>query len=131
MTGHDRQQIEARLDARLKELTRTRDAVGPVPGPDHADVVNHPADLAGDLHDREVDAGTRLLWQEEETRIAEARQALASGTYGTCLTCGQQIAAAAARGRARGGALPGLPAPLRGLAPPARPPALASCPRHS
>ena len=93
MTGHDRQQIEARLEARLKELTRTRDAVGPVAGPDHADVVNHPADLAGDLHDREVDAGTRLLWQEEETRIAEARRALASGTYGTCLTCGQQIPA--------------------------------------
>ena len=92
MTGADTQQIEARLDARLRELTRTRDAVGPVPGPDHADVVNHPADLAGDLHDREVDAGTRLIWQEEETRIAEARRALADGTYGTCLTCGSQIA---------------------------------------
>ena len=92
MTGADTQQIEARLDARLRELTRTRDAVGPVPGPDHADVVNHPADLAGDLHDREVDAGTRLIWQEEETRIAEARRALAGGTYGTCLTCGSQIA---------------------------------------
>jgi DnaK suppressor protein len=94
MTGHDRQQIEARLDARLKELTRTRDAVGPVTGSDHADVVNHPAELAGDLHDREIDAGTRLLWQEEEARITEARRALANGTYGICLTCGQQIAAA-------------------------------------
>lgn len=94
MNGHDRQQIEARLEARLQELTRTRDAVGPVGGSEHADVVNHPADLAGDLHDLEVDAGTRLLWQEEETRIAEARQALANGTYGTCLTCGHQIAAA-------------------------------------
>ena len=94
MTGHDRQQIEARLDARLEELTRTRDAVGPVIGSDHADVVNHPAELAGDLLDREIDAGTRLLWQEEETRIIEARRALANGTYGICLTCGQQIAAA-------------------------------------
>jgi DnaK suppressor protein len=94
MTGHDRQQIEARLDARLEELTRTRDAVGPVTGSDHADVVNHPAELAGDLHDRELDAGTRLLWQEEETRITEARRALANGTYGICLSCGQQIAAA-------------------------------------
>jgi len=36
MTGADRQQIEARLDARLSQLTRTRAAVGPVPGPDHA-----------------------------------------------------------------------------------------------
>ena len=94
MTGHDRQQIEARLDARLQELTRTREAVGPVAGPDHPDVVNHPADLAGDLHDREVDAGTRLLWREEENRITEARRALADGTYGICLSCGQQIAAA-------------------------------------
>lgn len=91
MTGADRQQIEARLDARLRELARTRAAVGPVPGSELPDVVNHPADLAGELHDREVDAGTRLLWQEEETRIAEARRALASGTYGTCLTCGRQI----------------------------------------
>ena len=94
MNGHDRQQIEARLDARLHELTRTRDAVGPVAASDHADVVNHPAELAGDLHDRELEAGTRLVWQEEETRISEARRALANGTYGICQSCGQQIAAA-------------------------------------
>jgi len=94
MTGQDRQQIEARLDARLQELTRMRDAVGPAAGSDNADVVNHPADLAGDLHDREIDAGTRLLWLEEEARITEARRALANGTYGVCLACGQQIAAA-------------------------------------
>jgi RNA polymerase-binding transcription factor DksA len=94
MTGHDRQQIETRLDARLQELTRMRDAVGPVAGSDHPDVVNHPAELAGDLHDREIDAGTRLLWQEEEMRISEARRALANGTYGSCQACGQQIAAA-------------------------------------
>jgi len=94
MTGADRQQIEARLDARLRELSRTRTAVGPVPESELPDVGNHPGDLAGELHDREVDAGARLLWREEETRIAEARRALASGTYGTCLTCGRQIAAA-------------------------------------
>ncbi len=94
MTGADRQQIEARLDARLRELTRTRAAVGPVVPSEHPDVVNHPADLAGELHDREVDAGTRLLWQEEEARIAEARRALDSGTYGTCVTCGREISAA-------------------------------------
>ncbi len=93
MTGVDRQQIESRLDARLRELNRTRAAVGPVARSELPDVVNHPGELAGDLHDREVDAGTRLLWREEETRIAEARRALASGTYGTCLTCGRQIAA--------------------------------------
>jgi len=46
MNGADRQQIEARLDARLGELTRTRAAVGPVPGPDHMGVADHPADLA-------------------------------------------------------------------------------------
>lgn len=93
MTGVDRQQIEARLDARLDELNRTRAAVGQAPPSELPDVVNHPAELAGDLHDREVDAGTRLLWREEEKRIAEARRSLAGGTYGTCLTCGRQIAA--------------------------------------
>jgi len=97
LTGADRQRIEERLDARLAELVRTRTAMkrageGMLES-ELADVDNHPADFGSEMHEQELDATTRLFLEEEERRIGEARQALANGTYGTCLTCGQQIPA--------------------------------------
>ena len=96
MTSAERQQIEARLDARLEQLVRTRAAMareGEGMLDTEPDVDNHPADIGSEFHDLEMDATTRLFMAEEETRITEARRALANGTYGTCLTCGRQIPA--------------------------------------
>ncbi len=93
MTGAERQRIEARLSERLAELVRSRLAMatandGMIQSElSHMD--NHPAEA--DLHELELDATTRMLLEEEERRIEEARRALAAGTYGRCRVCGQTI----------------------------------------
>ena len=97
MTPAERQQIEARLDARLEQLVHTRAAMlregeGMLDS-ELADVDNHPADTGSETLELELDATTRLFMAEEERRISEARHALANGTYGTCLSCGRQIPA--------------------------------------
>ena len=78
----ERDRIEARLDARLEELRRTRLAMhresDGMHGSDFAHVDNHPGDLGTETH-------------EEERRIAEARRALADGRYGTCVDCHRPI----------------------------------------
>ena len=97
MTAKDRERIEARLDARLEELVHARRAMGP-PGEGRAselaDVDYHPADLATELHDEELEETEQIVFEEEERRISEARRALADGTYGTCRDCGRESPAA-------------------------------------
>ena len=97
MTSEDRRNIEERLDARLEELVRTREAMRRsgegMRGSELADVDNHPADSAGELLEHEVDETTEIFLEEEERRIAEARRALADGSYGKCKECGREIPA--------------------------------------
>jgi RNA polymerase-binding transcription factor DksA len=98
VTEEERERIEARLEARLEELTRTRLAMLRADeggrGSELADVDQHPADRAGELYDEELEESEREVLDEEERRIGEARRALAEGTYGMCRDCGQQIPAA-------------------------------------
>jgi RNA polymerase-binding transcription factor DksA len=89
----DRRRIETRLDERLQELVRMRMAVRRHDNGELSHVDNHPGDLASDLHDEELDETTAIFLEEEERRIAEARRALADGSYGTCKGCGREIPA--------------------------------------
>ena len=95
MTTDEREEIEARLDARLAELVRTRAAMlrsgDGMRGSELADVDQHPADGASDLYEEELEETERILLEAEERRIDDARRALAEGTYGTCRNCGQSI----------------------------------------
>ncbi len=97
MTPEQRTEIETRLDARLEELMRTRLAMRrSAEGSRDAEMAhldNHPADVATELHDEEVDQTAEIFFGEEERRIAEAHRALARGTYGICVACGRQIEA--------------------------------------
>jgi RNA polymerase-binding transcription factor DksA len=90
-----RELIEARLDARLEELKRTRLAMKResegVRGAAFAHVDNHPGDLGTETHEEELDETAGIFFDEEERRIAEARQALADGSYGICLNCHRPI----------------------------------------
>ena len=54
-------------------------------------VDNHPGDEGTETHEQEVEVSTEIYLDEEERRIEEARRALASGRYGTCLDCGTAI----------------------------------------
>jgi DnaK suppressor protein len=95
MTGEERDQIEARLRGRLEQIARTRAAMrrsgDGMRGSELTHVDNHPGDQASELHDEEVDETTEIFLDEEERRIAEARRALAAGSYGTCKECGREI----------------------------------------
>ena len=91
----ERERIEARLDARLEELKRTRVAMhresDGMRGSAFAHVDNHPGDLGTETHEEELDETAEILFEEEERRIAEARRALADGSYGVCVNCHQPI----------------------------------------
>jgi RNA polymerase-binding transcription factor DksA len=87
----DLQEVEARLDARLEELTRTRAAVRHNDDSELAHLDNHPGDLGSETHDEELDQTTVIFLEEEERRIQEARRALADGSYGLCKGCGRTI----------------------------------------
>jgi RNA polymerase-binding transcription factor DksA len=89
------QGIEARLDARLEELKRTRLAMhresDGMRDSELAHVDNHPGDIGTETHDEELDETADIFFDEEERRIAEARRALAEGTYGICVDCHERI----------------------------------------
>jgi len=90
--AEERQRIETRLEARVAELAQTRAAVHS--GENDSELAHldqHPADEGSETHDREVDATTEIFLEEGERRIAEARRALADGSYGTCRGCGREI----------------------------------------
>jgi DnaK suppressor protein len=95
VTQEERERVEARLDARLDELVRTRAAMrrsgqGMIDA-ELAHVDNHPADEGSELHEQEVDQTTEIFLEEEERRIGEARRALADGSYGICQGCARPI----------------------------------------
>ena len=95
MSQEQRADIEAALDARAARLERVhaamrREAEG-MRDSELAHVDNHPADLATDMHDEELDETASILFEEERRRIAEARRALAAGRYGVCRECGRPI----------------------------------------
>jgi DnaK suppressor protein len=91
----ERERIEALLDVRLDELKRTRLAMhrasDGMRGSEFAHVDNHPADLGTETHEEELDETADIFFDEEERRIAEARRALAEGTYGSCIDCHRPI----------------------------------------
>jgi RNA polymerase-binding transcription factor DksA len=97
MSAEQRAEIEAVLDARAQELQRVRAAMRRAAegmrDSELAHVDNHPGDLGTDLHDEELDETATIFFEEEERRIAEARRALADGTYGVCQVCGRMIEA--------------------------------------
>jgi RNA polymerase-binding transcription factor DksA len=95
LTSEERERIEARLQARLAELVRTRAAMvrsaQGLRGSELADIDQHSADGASELYEEELEETERLLFEAEERRIDDARRALSEGTYGTCRNCGQPI----------------------------------------
>jgi RNA polymerase-binding transcription factor DksA len=93
---YDRQQVEARLDARQREIDERRKALreGGEPGAEElADYDQHPGDQGTETYMKELDETTEQILEEDERRIAEARRELEKGTYGICVDCGEEIPA--------------------------------------
>ena len=92
-----REQVEARLSARLEVLLKTRADMHKAAEGGHdsevAHVDNHPGDIGSELHDETLDATADIFMDEERRRIDEARRALRDGSYGICRDCHKPIPA--------------------------------------
>ena len=95
MDEADRDRVEALLRERAEDLrktrTRHRKESEDMLESELAHLDTHPADTASELHEKELDVTTEILFDEEERRFAEAKQALEKGTYGACVGCGEAI----------------------------------------
>ena len=97
MPDYDRNQVEQRLAEREEEITRRRAGLEDDEREGDAELADydqHEADDATETHDKELDETTIMILDEELARVKEAREALADGTYGTCVDCGKEIPAA-------------------------------------
>lgn len=52
---------------------------------------NHPADLATELFEREKDMALKAHNDDELAKVDAALEAMDNGTYGVCITCGNEI----------------------------------------
>ena len=110
MTPDQRTEIEARLDARLEELIRTRAAMRrSAEGSRDSEVAhldNHPADLGTELHDEELDETTEIFFRRggaahrrgptrarRRAPTASARRAAARSRPSGCAPCPRPCAA--------------------------------------
>jgi RNA polymerase-binding transcription factor DksA len=94
MPEYDRQQVETRLDERLREIEERR--AGLRHGSEGmreelADYDQHPADQGTETFEQEMDETTLLILDDEEERVKAARRALQDGSYGVCIDCGKDI----------------------------------------
>lgn len=81
-----REEFQSTVDALKERLaTSERDAT------DVAVVDQHPADTATETADRELDVSREAMFEARLSQIEEAFGRLKSGTYGTCIDCGQRI----------------------------------------
>ena len=79
----------ARLEREVEEGLAARDIAGD--GGETGDGHHHPAEAATDADQRERDLGNRLRWERRRESLERARAAIAAGTYGLCLDCGEPI----------------------------------------
>lgn len=85
----DPAELLRRLRAEAEEKLRARDlAAG---GDERGDGHHHPAEAATDADARERELREQLRWRERQERLAAAEAALAAGTYGICVDCGEEI----------------------------------------
>jgi DnaK suppressor protein len=79
----------ARLQEEVEQLVRKRDLAAD--GDERGDAHHHPAEAATDADLREGELRAQLKWRQRQVRLKEAQEALAKGTYGVCVDCGQPI----------------------------------------
>jgi RNA polymerase-binding transcription factor DksA len=93
----DEKQVSERLDQREREIEERRRGLGGDADARDAELAyydNHPGDQGTETFMQEMDETTEMILDEEASRVRQAREALANGTYGTCIDCGKEIPAA-------------------------------------
>jgi RNA polymerase-binding transcription factor len=88
-------EAKARLDrlaAEMRDEATRRDLA--TDGDERGDGHHHPAEAATDADQRERDLAAQVRLRQREEQVRLAREALAAGTYGVCVDCGEPIPAA-------------------------------------
>src|SRR5262245_46641789 len=88
-------EAEARLErlaAEMQEQEVRRDLE--TEGDERGDGHHHPAEAATDADQRERDLAAQVRLRQRQEQVRVAREALAAGTYGVCVDCGEPIPAA-------------------------------------
>ena len=81
-----REEFRSAVDAVKERLAQPeRDAT------DIAVADQHPADIATETADRELDLGREVMFEARLGQIDDAFGRLENGTYGLCIVCGQPI----------------------------------------
>ena len=96
MPEYDRDEVEAKLNARLKEidtLLGNLEVRGDEQSSELADYDQHPGDQANETLEQEMDESKRTILQDERSAVEQALQRLEEGTYGYSVESGDEIPA--------------------------------------
>jgi RNA polymerase-binding transcription factor DksA len=96
LPDYDRNEVEAKLNARLQEIDGTLGTVevrDQYQGEELADYDQHPGDQGTETFEQEMDEAKRSILQDERSLVEQALQRLADGKYGICVDCGKEIPA--------------------------------------
>ena len=96
MPDYDRNEVEAKLKARLEEIDRTRGTVDirdEGQGDELADYDQHPGDQGTETFEQELDETKIAILDQERSLVEQALERLAEGKYGICVDCGKEIPA--------------------------------------
>ena len=94
MPDYDRNEVEAKLNARLEEIDKLLAKI--VVNPDDselADYDQHPGDQGTETLEQEMDETKRTILQDERSQVELALQRLAEGKYGLSIDSGEEIPA--------------------------------------
>jgi RNA polymerase-binding transcription factor DksA len=97
LPDYDRNEIEAKLKARLDEIESTRATVqtrDESQGAELADYDQHPADQGTETLEQEMDETKAIILDQEKEMVELALARLTEGKYGICVDCGEEIPAA-------------------------------------
>ena len=97
MPDYDRNEIEAKLNARLEEIESTRAGVKMRDEAQSEELSNydqHPGDQGTETLEQEMDETKAIIFDQEKSMVEQALARLADGKYGICVDCGKEIPAA-------------------------------------
>ena len=94
MPDYDRNEVEAKLNARLQEIDSVLEKV--VVGGDDGELSNydqHPGDSGNETLENEMDETKRTILQQERAQVELALERLHAGKYGISIDSGEEIPA--------------------------------------
>lgn len=94
MPDYDRNEVEAKLNARLEEIDKLLSKI--VVNADDselADYDQHPGDQGTETLEQEMDETKRIILQDERSQVELALKRLAEGKYGISIDSGEEIPA--------------------------------------